>query len=262
SSGGGSLRGCARRTSTFETVAFGGASARFFWTSRSGCNRRLFASTSIADARLSLKEDWQSSAEANRLSKDAGRSSKASKRSSNGALRHAAADVSVGMGAALAGASNNPTCGSRLANRTRSLADPDPSGALRRKTSGWIVPKTETRRPGNVSAGPACVPADLRMNPRTIAANSKRNRAEPKLTQYAPHSYATFATSVAPHGNARPPETRGSKHADCGKNRSSRSSRRLPVIANSRRVTSDRMDMAVFLYHQPRRCSAIAGHER
>src|SRR5262249_56462695 len=87
----------------------------------------------------------------------------------------------------------------------RSLADPDPSGALSRKTSGWIVPKTETRRPGNVSAGPACVPADLRMNPRTIAANSKRNRAEPKLTQYAPHSYATFATSVAPHGNARPP---------------------------------------------------------
>jgi hypothetical protein len=33
---------------------------------------------------------------------------------------------------------------------------------------------------------------------------------------------------------------------------------RLPVIAHSQRVTSDRMDMAVFLYHEPRRCSAIA----
>src|SRR5262249_34227245 len=120
-------------------------------------------------ARLSLKDDWQSSAEANRLSKDAGRSSKASKRSSNGASRHVAADVSVGMGAALAGASNNPTCGSRLANRTRSLADPDPSGALSRKISGWIVPKTKTSRPGNVSAGTDCGPADLMINPITIA---------------------------------------------------------------------------------------------
>jgi len=40
---GASLRGCARRTCTFETIAFGGASARFFWISRSGGNRRLFA---------------------------------------------------------------------------------------------------------------------------------------------------------------------------------------------------------------------------
>src|SRR5262245_12900871 len=93
---GASLRGCARRTSTFETVAFGGASARFFWISRSGGNRRLFASASIADARLSLKDDWQSSAEAYRLSKDAGRSSKASKRSSNGASRHPAGDAPDG----------------------------------------------------------------------------------------------------------------------------------------------------------------------
>jgi hypothetical protein len=51
-----------------------------------------------------------------------------------------------------------------------SPAGSDPSGALSRKISGWIVPKTETRRPGDVSAGPACVPADLRMNPKTIAA--------------------------------------------------------------------------------------------
>src|ERR1700756_2524396 len=62
---------------------------------------------------------------------------------------------------------NNPICGSRLASRTRSPADFDPS----RKISGWIVPKTERRGPGNaVSAGRACVPTDLRTNPRIIAA--------------------------------------------------------------------------------------------
>jgi hypothetical protein len=48
---------------------------------------------------------------------------------------------------------------------------PDPSGALSRKSSGWIVPKAETREPGNPgAAGPACVPADLRTNPKSIAA--------------------------------------------------------------------------------------------
>jgi hypothetical protein len=83
----------------------------------------------------------------------------------------ASADVSVRTGAPLAEASNNPTCGSRLANRTRAPADSDPSGALSRKISGWIVPKTERRGPATaVSAGRACVPADLRTNPRIIAA--------------------------------------------------------------------------------------------
>src|SRR5262249_59855551 len=123
-------------------------------------------------------------------------------------------------------------------------------------------PKNRTTQTGQCVCRTCLRPCRFNDEPKNHRGDSKRNRAEPKLTQYAPHSYATFATSVAPHGNARPPEARGSKHADCGKNRSSRSSRRLPVIAHSRRVTSDRMDMAVFLYHQPRRCSAIAGHER
>jgi hypothetical protein len=102
------------------------------------------------------------------LSKDAGRSSKAAKRSSNGAFRHA--DVSVSMPHPLAGASK-PTCGSRLASRMRSPGDPDPSGALSRKSSGWIVPKAETRGPGSPgAAGPACVHTDLRTNPKSIAA--------------------------------------------------------------------------------------------
>src|SRR5262249_10921395 len=148
-----------------------GASARFFGASRSGGNRRLFARTSIADARLSLKADWQSSAEANRLSKDAGRSSKASKCSSNGALAHGDAAASVSAGAQKAGGSNKPTCGSMFASRMRSPGDPDPSGALSGKSSGWIVPKTETRGPGNPgAAGPAFVSADLRANPKSIAA--------------------------------------------------------------------------------------------
>src|ERR1700745_1873049 len=90
-------------------------------------------------------KDAQSAAEA-KASKGAGRSSKAAKRASNGPFWHADADVSVRMGAALAGASNNgasnngasnnPTCGPQLASRTRSPADSDPSGALSRKISG------------------------------------------------------------------------------------------------------------------------------
>ena len=171
SSGGTSLRAWPSPTSALATVAFGGASRRFAWTLRSGGSRRLSASTCMAAARLSSKEAGQSPLEAKRLSKDAGGSSKAAKRSSNGEFRHAEAAVSVSMPDALVGASNNPTCGSRLASRTRSPAELDPSGAPSRKISGWIVPKTETRAAGNaVSVGPACVPADLRTNPRSIAA--------------------------------------------------------------------------------------------
>src|SRR5262245_10676417 len=124
----------------------------------------------MANPNLSSKETVSSSAEAIR-SKDTEGSFKAAKRSSNGALGPADADVSFSMGAALAGAPNNPTCGSRLASRTRSPAAPDPSGALSRKSSGWIVPKTETGGPGNpAAAGPAFVSADLRTNPKSIAA--------------------------------------------------------------------------------------------
>src|SRR5262249_14740328 len=110
------------------------------------------------------------------------------------------------MGAASAEASNNPTCGSRLANRTRSPADSDPSGALSRKISGWIVPKTERRGPGNAgSAGRACVPADLSTNPRIIAAISKRNRAKPQLNQYAPQLLPPLPLAQGPTGTVRPP---------------------------------------------------------
>src|SRR5262249_46192309 len=105
-----------------------------------------------------------------------------------------------------------------LASRMRSPADPDPTGALSRKSSGWIVPKTEMRGPGNAgSVGPACVPADLRTNPRTIAAIPTGTAPPPHRTNTSPtcpprclwHNVQRQRTS---------PDAGASKHADCGKN--------------------------------------------
>ena len=67
--------------------------------------------------------------------------------------------------------------------------------------SGWIVPKTETAGPGSpMSAGPACVPADLRTNPKHIAAipnGIARTPIEPIGPPLLPTSPY--------NGNARPP---------------------------------------------------------
>src|SRR6478672_10739064 len=141
-----------------------GASARCLWTSRSGGDRTLLASTGMADLNLSSKDARQSSAEPMRLSDDAGRPSKALKRWSSDAFWQA------GM-SDLAAAASNPACGSKLASSTRLIGRADPSGTRTGKMSGWIVPKTEIPEPGNpVSAGPACVPPDLRTKLKNIAA--------------------------------------------------------------------------------------------
>ena len=102
---------------------------------------------------------------------------------------------------------SKPACGSRLATRTRSTAGCDPIGARNRKMSGWIVPKTEilgrsARSP--ISAGPACVPGDLRTNPKTIATIPNGTERTPTQTNAFPHSY--YASPVAASiGNARSP---------------------------------------------------------
>src|SRR5213080_199891 len=102
---------------------------------------------------------------------------------------------------------SNPTSGSRLARRTRSAGEPDPNGALSRKISGWIVPNTEMRGAGaSVSAGPACVPADLRANPRSIAA-IPNGIARTPLHQNAPPLLRHVAGPAAKR-DVRPP-TRG-----------------------------------------------------
>jgi hypothetical protein len=85
------------------------------------------------------------------------------------------------------GGASKRICGSRLATRTRSLRCPDPSGVRSRKMSGWMVPKTEIDGPGNaVSAGPACVPADLSTNPRHIAAIPTGITRPPHRTKRSP----------------------------------------------------------------------------
>ena len=80
---------------------------------------------------------------------------------------------------------------------------PDPSSVRSRKMSGWMVPKTEIDGPGNaVSAGPACVPADLSTNPTHIAAIN-RNHATPPSNQEVPHSLPT-SPGVTASVNVRP----------------------------------------------------------
>src|SRR5262249_52055050 len=66
-------------------------------------------------------------------------------------------------------------------------------------------PKNRNTQTGQCVCRTCLRPCRFKDEPKNHRGDSKRNRAEPKLTQYAPHSYATFATSVAPHGNARPP---------------------------------------------------------
>src|SRR5262245_56681261 len=127
------------------------------------------------------------------------------------------------MGAALAEASNNPTRGSRRANCTRSPADSNPSGAPSRKISGWIVPKTERRGPGNaVSAGRACVPADLRTNPRIITAIPNGIARSPNRTNTPPNNPYPRRLWRKVQRQRTSPDAGESKHADCGKNRSDR----------------------------------------
>src|SRR5262245_59143354 len=218
SSGAISLRAWTGPTYALARVVFGGVSRRFAWTVGSGGSRRVSASACMAAARPSSKEDGQTALEAKRLSKEAGGSPKAAKRPSNGGMRHGEAAVSVSMSNVLVGASNNPTCGSKLANRTRPPAELDPSGAPSRKISEWIVPKTETRGAGNaVSVGPACVPADFRMNPRSIAAIPTGIARTPRLANTSP-----TPTHVATAWQRTSPDAGGIKHADCGKNRSDR----------------------------------------
>src|SRR5436190_5908457 len=184
----------------------------------------------MAEARLSPNEAGQSSVEARRLSKDAGRSPTALKRSSNRAEPQAEAAVSVSMLRWRVGVSNNPTCGSMLASRTRSPAGSDPSGAPSRKISGWIVPKTEMRAGDSfVSVGPACVPADLRTNPRSITAIPNGIPRTPNCTNTSPNRTPRRSGHTA-QPQRTSPDAAESKHADCGKNGSDRSGRRVAAI--------------------------------
>ncbi len=84
-----------------------------------------------------------------------------------------------------------------------------------------MVPKTEIDGPGNaVSAGPACVPADLSTNPRHIAAIPTGITRPPHRTKRSP-----TPTHIARRDGQRQrasPDASGSKHGDCGKNRSER----------------------------------------
>jgi len=84
-----------------------------------------------------------------------------------------------------------------------------------------MVPKTEIDGPGNaVSAGPACVPADLSTNPRHIAAIPTGITRPPHRTKRSP-----TPTHIARHNGQRQrasPDESGSKHGDCGKIRSER----------------------------------------
>ena len=210
-SGTGSLRGCSGRTCLSEAVGVGGASdsrpmgGAAFWRSRSGGSRTLRVGSRVADPKRSSKDAERSSNEAKRSWKEAGRSSNEAKRSSKDALRHADTGSSPSVSCSSAVASK-PACGSRLATRTRSTADCDPIGARNRKMSGWIVPKTEilgrsARSP--ISAGPACVPGDLRTNPKTIATIPNGTERTPTQTNAFPHSY--YASPVAASiGNALP----------------------------------------------------------
>ena len=84
-----------------------------------------------------------------------------------------------------------------------------------------MVPKTEIDGPGNaMSAGPACVPADLSTNPRHIAAIPTGITRPPHRTKRSP-----TPTHIARRNGQRQrasPDASGSKHGDCGKNRSER----------------------------------------
>ena len=84
-----------------------------------------------------------------------------------------------------------------------------------------MVPKTEIDGPGNaVSAGPACVPADLSTNPTHIAAIPTGITRPPHRTKRSP-----TPTHIARRNGQRQrasPDASGSKHGDCGKNCSAR----------------------------------------
>jgi len=81
--------------------------------------------------------------------------------------------------------------------------------------SEWIVPKTEIPGRSNPgSAGPACVPGDLRKKPKLNAAIPNRIARSPKQTHTSP------APAARDSANAASPDARGRKHADYGNNRS------------------------------------------
>src|SRR5208337_4302966 len=87
-------------------------------------------------------------------------------------------------------------------------------GRGRRKMSGWIVPNTEILGPSNpASAGPACVPADLKNTPKHSAAIPNGSARSPNRTHTPPTPTHLARQRVFPHA-------RGRKHADCGNNRS------------------------------------------
>ena len=216
----------------------GFATAPALATVRSGAGRRLLASASIADSRFASNDAGQSSVEAKRCSKPTGPSASAAKRCSkttrpsasaakrsssdaaDAELGHVKAERSVSRPIGSGGASKR-ICGPNFASRTRSLRCPAPSGARSRKMSGWMVPKTDMAGPGDpASAGPVCVPADLSTNPRHIAAIPTGTARTPHRTKRSP-----TPTHVARRNGQRQrasPAASGSKHGDCGKNRSER----------------------------------------
>src|SRR5262245_12242781 len=200
----------------------------------------------MAEARLSSKDAGQSSVEAKRFSNGAGRSSKAAKRSPNGALRHAGAEFSDSEARALIRASN-PTSGSRLASRTRSDGS-EPNGALSRKISGWIVPNTDMRgASAPVSAGPACVPADLRANPRSIVAIPipKGIARIPPCTKMPP-LHATSSLACLPPATYVPRRV-ARKHADYGNNGSANCGKiRQKIVQTGRRYDGRRGPLRAF----------------
>src|ERR1700720_3608558 len=210
-----------------ETIVFG-ASARCLWTSRSGGDRTPLASTGMADLNLSSKDARQSSAEPMRLSDDAGRPSKAVKRWSSDAFwQPGISDRSA--------AASKPTCGSKLASATRLIGRADPSGTRTGKMSGWIVPKTEIPEPGNpVSAGPACVPPDLRTKLKNIAGRPEGTRADPQSSQYVPTRTPTSPLAQRPTATYVPRRA-GKKTLDCGINGSAQ---RAAIAAQCAQVSS------------------------
>ena len=101
----------------------------------------------------------------------------------------------------------------------RSPAALDPSGAPSRKSSGWIVPKTEMRGAGTAVRRPCLRSWRFEDEPQNHRGDSKRNRADPQVNQYVPHVHPTLPVAQRPTAT-HVPRRRRNKHADCGNNRS------------------------------------------
>ena len=205
------MRACAGRTRALATVAFGAASARVFWASRSGGRRRLLASACMADARLSSKDVGQSSSAAKRLSKGTGRSSKAPKRSSNDAVDDAFTMRSGTPTRTCPSACPSRRPGHRIGPAVPGLpvardrpAAPIPAARGAGKCQDGLSRKRKYAGPANpVSAGPACVPADLSTNPKHIAAIPNGIARTPDRTNRSPtptHAALPTATHVPRRG--------------------------------------------------------------